>query len=656
MAVYHFSAQIIGRSQGRSAVAAAAYRSGERLEDERTGEVKFYKREAEPENMILTPENAPDWAQDRERLWNEVEKIEKNHNSQLAREVNIALPVELSNDQQKELIRDYVQEQFVNRGMVADIAIHRDDLNNPHAHVMLTVRQFDENGDWGNKKRKDYIFDENGEKMLKANGTPDYKTVSLTDWDKKESLENWREQWSEHANRSLERVGVQERITHLSHEARGLEQLPTIHLGHTVNQMETKGIQTERGDINRDRQEYNQVVQDLAKYREQKQQLEKQRDQFKHFSPNEKVNVKKAAQLMRSRISLSSVEKRLESIDKWEQSLGTSEQLLRSKETLFKDSLEKYDGIDNLDKQIKEFQEKIEKISWLNPFKVKDNLGDKTFYQDRINECKNSIESKEKEIAKLAKELGFTTREGLTETKGNFDKEKVEKRASNANQRVEIKDQREILNNAREAFRNAGVRKFAEQYPDWKEAKHLTYENAFKLDCFNKERGQVVPVKTIRSEHNHFTQEKNKTTREISDISSDKTRLKNAGIYLKSYEDLDKKVQKFENKLWLSKSNNQEYDKVLKERDNCKGLMNNYGVKNREDFNKQVDQLGKSEQRMPALNQNLDLLNSSFKAIDSILKAVEQSSRAHTMEQNRSQMQRKPKRNRAINQDQERER
>lgn len=639
MAIYHLSMQIVGRSQGRSAVAAAAYRSGERLEDERTGEVKFYKREVEPENMILTPKNSPDWAQDRERLWNEVETIERRKDSQLARELNVALPVELSNDQQKELIRSFAQEQFVDKGMIADIAIHRDDLNNPHAHVMITMRTIDENG-FG-KKNRDWNA---GFANSKENSRGFIKSS--------EKCFDIREQWSDHANHSLEKANIPERITHLSHEARGLEAMPTIHLGNKANEMEKKGIQTDVGDINRDRQEYNQVVKDLAKYREQKQQLEKQRDQFKRFSPNEKVNVKKAAQLMRSRISLSSVEKRLESIDKWEQSLGTSEQLLRSKETVFKDSLEKYDGIDNLDKQIKEFQEKIEKISWLNPFKVKDNLGDKTFYQDRINECKNSIEGKEKEIAKLAKELGFTTREGLTEAKGNFDKEKVEKRASNANQRVEIKDQREILNNAREAFRNAGVRKFAEQYPDWKEAKHLTYENAFKLDCFNKERGQVVPVKTIRSEHNHFTQEKNKTTREISDIGSDKTRLKNAGIYLKSYEDLDKKVQKFENKLWLSKSNNQEYDKVLKERDNCKGLMNNYGVKNREDFNKQVDQLGKSEQRMPALNQNLDLLNSSFKAIDSILKAVEQSSRAHTMEQNRAQMQRKPKRN----QDQERER
>ena len=154
MAIYHFSVQIISRGKGQSAVAAAAYRSGDRLMDERTGEEKYYLREVEPETMILAPSHFPEWVHDRKCLWNEVEKIEKNKNSQLAREINIALPVELSNGQQRELIRDYVQEQFVNRGMVADIAIHRDDQSNPHAHIMLTIRPFNEAGEWGNKKKE----------------------------------------------------------------------------------------------------------------------------------------------------------------------------------------------------------------------------------------------------------------------------------------------------------------------------------------------------------------------------------------------------------------------------------------------------------------------------------------------------------------------
>ena len=152
MAIYHLSMQIISRSKGQSAVASASYRSGEKLVDERTSETKFYVRDVQPETMILAPSNSPDWVQDRNSLWNEVEKIEKRKDSQLAREMNIALPKELSNEQQKELISNFVQSEFVDKGMIADVAIHRDDKENPHAHVMLTMRTIDENG-FGKKNR-----------------------------------------------------------------------------------------------------------------------------------------------------------------------------------------------------------------------------------------------------------------------------------------------------------------------------------------------------------------------------------------------------------------------------------------------------------------------------------------------------------------------
>ncbi|PGT85063.1 MULTISPECIES: MobQ family relaxase [Bacillaceae] len=174
-------AQVISRGKGQSAVASASYRSGERLTDERTGEMKFYRREVQPDTMILAPQNSPEWVRDRERLWNEVEQSEKRKDARLAREINIALPRELSNDQQKELIKNYVQEQFVNKGMIADIAIHRDDKENPHAHVMLTTREISADG-FGPKNR---------------------------DWNKKEMLEQWREEWANHANKALEKEGIQ---------------------------------------------------------------------------------------------------------------------------------------------------------------------------------------------------------------------------------------------------------------------------------------------------------------------------------------------------------------------------------------------------------------------------------------------------------------
>ncbi|WP_273127783.1 MobQ family relaxase [Bacillus weihaiensis] len=178
MAIYHLSAQVISRKKGQSLVAAAAYRSGDRLIDQRTGEIKKYVREVVPVAMILAPPHSPEWVYDRDRLWNEVEAVEKRKDAQLAREINIAFPVELLS--QEELIKNYVQEQFVSKGMIADIAIHLDDPDNPHAHIMLTTRSVSENG-FGPKNR---------------------------DWNNKELLNEWREAWATHANQALEKEGV----------------------------------------------------------------------------------------------------------------------------------------------------------------------------------------------------------------------------------------------------------------------------------------------------------------------------------------------------------------------------------------------------------------------------------------------------------------
>ena len=157
MAIYHFSAQIISRSNGSSSVGSSAYRSGEKIEDERTGIIHDYTRKKGIEHReIIAPIDAPEWANDRAKLWNEVEKIEKSKNSQLSREINIALPKELSLEKQIELTREFVKDTFVDKGMVADISIHDNKKGNPHVHIMLTMRPF-ENGTWGAKSKKEYI-------------------------------------------------------------------------------------------------------------------------------------------------------------------------------------------------------------------------------------------------------------------------------------------------------------------------------------------------------------------------------------------------------------------------------------------------------------------------------------------------------------------
>ncbi len=153
MAIYHLSAQVIGRSSGRSSVAAAAYRSGSELHDERTDLYHDYSRRRDIDSWIQAPEGSPSWVTDRQSLWNRVEASETRCDSQVAREINVALPVELDRGRQEELVRGYVAEQFTSRGMVADVAIHRGDEHNPHAHVMLTMRSLD--GDrFGPKERE----------------------------------------------------------------------------------------------------------------------------------------------------------------------------------------------------------------------------------------------------------------------------------------------------------------------------------------------------------------------------------------------------------------------------------------------------------------------------------------------------------------------
>jgi MobA/MobL family len=147
MAIYHFSVQIIGRSSGKSAVAAAAYRAGDVLLDKRTGITHDYTRkQGVCETRILLPEDAPLWMQDRSQLWNEVERCERQCNSQLAREINVAIPKELNHEQKRILVFEYVESEFVSRGMIADVALHDLNSDNPHAHFLLTQRSVTANG------------------------------------------------------------------------------------------------------------------------------------------------------------------------------------------------------------------------------------------------------------------------------------------------------------------------------------------------------------------------------------------------------------------------------------------------------------------------------------------------------------------------------
>ena len=212
---------------------------------------------------ILLPSNAPTNFQDRGTLWNSVEQIERACNSQLARELEVALPIELSREEQVRLVRAYCSSQFVSRGMCADFNIHDTGNGNPHAHILLTMRPMDAQGKWLPKSKKEYVLDENGERIRLPSGNFKTRKVDLVDWNSQENAEVWRKVWADLANEFLERNNRPERIDHRSYERQGIDQIPTVHIGVAASQMEKKGIATERGELNRSIKAANRLLRDI---------------------------------------------------------------------------------------------------------------------------------------------------------------------------------------------------------------------------------------------------------------------------------------------------------------------------------------------------------------------------------------------------------
>jgi Ti-type conjugative transfer relaxase TraA len=234
MAIYHLHVKVIGRKSGSSAVASAAYRSGSRLHDERLDRSQdFSAKRNVVHSEVMLPENAPEAWRDRERLWNDVEAFEVRKDAQLAREVELAIPRELTQAQGIELARDFVRGEFVARGMIADLNVHwdmaEDGMPKPHAHVMLTMRQVEANGD------------ENG------------FGPKVRDWNRTEMVERWRERWAELANERLAELDIDARIDHRSLKAQGITLEPQSQIGASAQRIEGEGIETaDRAELHRE--------------------------------------------------------------------------------------------------------------------------------------------------------------------------------------------------------------------------------------------------------------------------------------------------------------------------------------------------------------------------------------------------------------------
>ena len=271
MAIFHFTVTQTKRSKGQSAIASAAYRSGEKLYSEYYGEYSDYTRKGGVIcSDILLPPHVPKEYADRQTLWNAVEKAERGKTAQLAYSFEISLQNEFSLEENIALARKFLLEQFVSRGMTVDVSFHEKEHEdggtpNPHFHFLCPIRPIEQDGTWGIKQRREYVLDEDGNRIRDQNGKYVFNAVPTTDWGSPETLEHWRQTWAEMCNAKFAEKGLDVRIDHRSYERQGVDLLPTIHEGATVRAMEKKGIRTEKGEFNRWIRATNAVIRDIKK-------------------------------------------------------------------------------------------------------------------------------------------------------------------------------------------------------------------------------------------------------------------------------------------------------------------------------------------------------------------------------------------------------
>ena len=301
LAIFHCQIKIISRGKGKTATAAAAYRSGTKIVDDEFGETHDYTRKGGVAfSEILLCANSPSTYSDRQTLWNEVQKIEKQKNAQLCREVEVALPIEFSRDEQIEVVREYIKKNFTDKGMIADWSLHDKSDGNPHAHILLTMRPLKQNGEWGAKRKDSYALDENGNRIpvidqrtgkqkIGARGRKMWERISIqsTDWNDQTKAEEWRKSWADVCNEHLK---GQAHIDHRSYARQGKEQLPMLHESYAARKIAKRGgysyiieYNDQIRELNRERElierEFSEIQADIKRLEQEKYNIQKGQEQ-----------------------------------------------------------------------------------------------------------------------------------------------------------------------------------------------------------------------------------------------------------------------------------------------------------------------------------------------------------------------------------------
>ena len=289
LSLYHFSVSQIRRSAGRSVIAAAAYRAGEKLTSKYDGLVHDYTHKHGVVTAdILLPPNAPKKYSDRNTLWNSVEMFEKRIDAQLAYNFDVALQTEFTQEENTALVRQFLQENFVSRGMIVDYAIHDPDnkngISNPHFHFLCPMRPLNKDGSWGPKRKRESVIADDGQRQT--------IWVKTTDWGEPETLEQWRQAWADLCNAKFEEKGLDIRIDNRSFARQGVDLIPTVHEGPAVREMEARGIKTNKGSLNRwIRATNNALLKLLSRVEELKQWLSSHLKDIRAEAPDTLVDL-----------------------------------------------------------------------------------------------------------------------------------------------------------------------------------------------------------------------------------------------------------------------------------------------------------------------------------------------------------------------------
>jgi hypothetical protein len=594
MAIYHLSVQTISRGQGKSCVASSAYRAGEKLHDERQDLNHDYTKKQGIESEIIAPSNAPSWVNDREKLWNEVDRAETRCNSRTAREINIALPLELSKEQQKELIRGYVKENFVDKGMVADVCFHFNDSNNPHCHVMLTTREIDQEG------------------FTKKN----------REWDKKENVEEWREQWANHSNKALEKANCQERIDHRSYKDQGIDQVPTIHLGKTSCEMEKKGINNPRVEINNQIKELNkEKVIALQEYRELKDKLEKEKSKetqrYSNLKPEEKATVQKAEVFLKA-----------------PQTYDNSNKALEVLNTMKKEELLKLSKINSNVAEIKKrsysINNSLERLRGAeNEFK---ELSKNVFGQYKD---KNRAESLKTEIQRYKNDLANDGYKGSSEMILNEKKlEALQKDIGELKSKIQAIDQASsVITDGVKALQNKELRDFYKGYKDnFPQAKYLTYSDMRAIKTASELMGRPVYLDEIKASYCKNGERVDSIDKELRSIEDNGRRLISAKQALETIDKHKDIADKWDTKVF-GKAKYQEEHRVDKwEYDNAVSKLKELGIKDKFNLKNEersqakntIEIKPKLEAEKATIAPTLNVLNGALKALEGALRASRQ--------------------------------